>query len=145
VTKRVAATLALALCLVGCARLPLNGDPVQLLTSPPRFIPGCFTNSASGPLIVDPKYGTAIIDEIMIKVTGTRPPPIPVAWRPDFTARRIGSEVEVLNPQGNVVATTGRSYVIAGGYVSAGGSSGLDWPQLPTGVFWACDFVTSLP
>lgn len=144
-TKRVAATLALALCLIGCGWLPSDGGPVQLLTGPPGFVPGCFTNSASGPLIVDPTYGTAIIDEIMIRVTGTRPPPIPIAWRPGFTARRIGSEVEVLDPQGNAVAITGKSYTLAGGYVSAGGSSGLDWPGLPVGVFWACDFVIPQP
>jgi hypothetical protein len=146
VTKRVAASLALALCLVGCSWLAPNGDSVQLLTGPPGSSSlGCFTDAATGPLIVDPKYGTAIIDEVMIKVSGTRPPPVPVAWRPGFSARHVGSEVEVFDPQGNAVAITGRSYVLAGGYVSAGGSSGLDWPELPIGVFWACGFVAPQP
>jgi hypothetical protein len=117
-----------------------NGDPVRLLTGPPGDWGGCFTDSASGPLIVDPKYGTAIVDNDVHAVS-----PVTVAWRPGYTARRIGSEVEVLDPQGNTVASTGRSYWLAGGYVSAGGSSGLDWPQLPIGVFWACDLVTPLP
>ena len=140
----MAATLALVLLVVGCEA---SDDPIQvrLLTGPPGGFGGCFTDSASGPLVVDPKYGTAIVDEDMIRVSGTRPPPIPVAWRPGFTAWRIGSEVEVVDPQGRAVAITGRSYWVAGGYVSAGGSSGLDWPGLPTGVFWACDFVTPQP
>jgi len=119
-------------------------DSVQLLTGFPTFMgngPGCYTNSASGPLGVDPTYGTAITDEDMIAVTGTRPPPIPVMWRPGYTAHHVGSEVAVTDPHGNVVAVTGRRYRIAGGYV--GGDSSA--PQLPIRVFWACDAVTPLP
>ena len=142
VKKRVAAILAVAMLLIGCGTLR---EPVPLLAGPPGGFGGCFTNSASGPLIADPKYGTAMIDEIMVRVTGTRPPAIPVAWRAGFTARRSGAEVEVMDPQGNVVAITGRSYLIPGGYVDAGGSSGLNWPDLPVGVFWACGSVTPLP
>ena len=148
VKKRVAATLAVVLCLVGCGAF---GDPVPLLAGPPGSPSlGCFTYAISGQLIADPKYGTvmidaAVYDETVIQVTGTRPTTFPVAWRPGFVARRIGSEVEVIDPQGNVAATTGRSYLIPGGYVSAGGSSGLDWPELPVRVFWACDSVTPLP
>jgi hypothetical protein len=142
VTKRVAAALALLLCLVGCDVAPApDGEAVLILTGPPNYRydhGGCFTNSARGQLFVDPTYGTAIVDEDMIAVTGTRPPPVPVAWRPGFTARRLGTEVEVLDPNGRVVAITGRSYLIPGGYVNAGGSSGLNWPDLPVGVFWAC-------
>jgi hypothetical protein len=33
-----------------------------------------------------------------------------LAWPRGFTARRAGSEVEVLDPSGNVVLTTGRRY-----------------------------------
>jgi hypothetical protein len=140
VTKQLAATLALALCLVGCGLLAPDGDPVQLLTGPPGDWGGCFTNAAAGPLSVDPKYGTAIIDNDVRSTS-----PVTVAWRPGFTGRRIGSEVQVFDPHGNAVAITGKSYVLAGGYVSAGGSSGLDWPGLPIDVFWACDFVTPMP
>jgi hypothetical protein len=86
---------------------------------------GCYTNSAQGPLLVDPRYGTAIIDSD-VRATA----PVPVMWRVGFTGRRAGSELEVLDPHGNVVATTGRAYRIAGGY------TGED-PR----VFWACDFV----
>jgi hypothetical protein len=116
-----------------------NGDAVQLITGPPGGSLGCFLNHASGRLVVDPKYGTAIVDN---DVRGSTP--MTVAWRPGFTARHVGSEVEVLDAQGNSVAITGRSYMVPGGLVSAGGSSGLVWPELRILVFWACDSVTPL-
>ena len=120
-----------AVLAVGCGLMP-SSQSVQLLTGspPPIGSGGCFTNSASGQLVVDPKYGTAIIND---DVQATFP--VTVAWRPGFTARHFGSEVEVLDPQGNVVAVTGRSYRIAGGYV--------DWPGLSVHLFWACDFVNA--
>lgn len=122
---RVATTmLALVLCLLGCAP---SGDPVQLLTG---VVPGytenggCFTNFAVGPLLVDPTYGTAVRDE-----TGGNAV-TPVMWRPGFTGRRVGSEVMVVGPIGQLVATTGRSYQIEGGY----------WFENPN-VFVACGAV----
>jgi len=142
VWKRVAATLVLAVTLVGCE----NGyQTVPLVTGVPNSMKGtngrvaCFTNSASGPLVTDPRYGTAIIDMDTVKVMGLASPlpPVPVAWRPGFTGRRVGSEVEVLDPHGNVVAMTGRNYAIAGAGVDV-----KDMPGLPTNsAFWACDFV----
>jgi hypothetical protein len=141
VTKRLPATLALALLVLGCGRIE---GSVQVLVGFPTFLgngPGCYTNSASGPLIADPKYGTAVIDEDMIAVTGTRPPAIPVMWRPGYSAHHVGAEVAVRDLHGNVVAVTGHRYRIAGGYV--GGDSST--PHQPTGVFWACDTVTPLP
>lgn len=123
---RLAVTaLALALCMIGCA-------PVALLTGVPPGFPfdsaACYTNSAHGRLVADPRYGTAIIDTDMNPTNATA---VPVMWRPGFTARRVGSEVEVEDPAGNVVAITGRTYRIDGGYV---GEDPL--------VFWACDRVT---
>jgi hypothetical protein len=169
VMMRVAAALVLALVIVGCGSAgdpDQNGpvgspipsgpsdhpvpsgpsdhpvqrsDPVQLVTGFPTMIGdngGCFTDSAAGPLLVDPKYGTAIIDTD-VHSTG----PVPVAWRLGFTGRRVGSEIEVLDPKGNVVATTGHMYRIAGGYVSP-----VTFPNLPAnGMFWACDFVIPQP
>jgi hypothetical protein len=145
--KPAAFALALAQGLAGCGLLP-GGQPARLLTGPPGFPPnglGCFTFGVTGRLIADPTYGTEIIADSMAAVTGTTPPPIPVAWRPGFTARWIGPEVEVLDPRGNQVALTGRTYSLDGGYVSAGGSSGLTWPELPVDVFWACDRATLAP
>jgi hypothetical protein len=111
---------------LGCGSTVLPGDRVELLTdngNPPT--PGCYTNSAEGQLMVDPRYGTTIVDS---DVGATAP--VPVMWRLGFTGRRAGSEVEVLDPAGNLVATTGRRYRIAGGYTGEN-------PRL----FWACDFV----
>jgi hypothetical protein len=129
--------------LVGCSSGAPSGGAGQLLTGA-VFSGGCFTNSASGPLVADPKYGTAIIDEVMTRVTGTQASPVPVAWRPGFSARQAGSEVEVVAPDGHVVATTGKRYRIDGGYVGpyVGGSSG--WAGLAVAFFWACDRVTPL-
>jgi hypothetical protein len=126
--------------------LPPYGDPVQLLTGPPGGNGGsCFAASASGLLVVDPTYGTAIVDNNLQSMVPVSDVPVTVAWRPGFIARRSGSEVEVLDPQGNAVAITGRSYRLDGGYLQADGSSGFKWPELPTRVFWACDSVTPLP
>ena len=124
---RLAVTaLVLALCMIGCA-------PVALLTGVPPGFPSnsasaCYTNWAHGRLVVDPRYGTAIIDTDMNPANTTA---VAVMWRPGLTARRVGSEVEVVDEAGNVVAITGHTYRIDGGYV------GED-PR----VFWACDGVT---
>lgn len=146
-TKQLATiVIALALCLVGCGWLPPYGDPVQVLTGPPDGNGGgCFAAYAAGLLVVDPTYGTAIIGDGHPNMLVGGDVPVTVAWRPGFTARRSGSEVEVLNPQGNVVATTGRSYHFMGGFVAAGGSSGLKWPELRTNVLWACSDLDPVP
>jgi hypothetical protein len=58
-------------------------------------------------LNADPQYGT--------NITRTDGTAMPVMWRPGYTARNIGSEVEVLDPNGRSVAVTGRTYNIEGG------------------------------
>jgi hypothetical protein len=130
--KRIVAGLVLALVVLGCASWRL-GDPVPLLAGIPANVgdsSGCFTSAIEGQLVVDPTYGTAI-------VTSTRPEGRAIiAWRPGFSARRIGSEVAVLDTAGNMVATTGNKYRIAGG--------GVTWPEPSINVFWACDFVTQV-
>ena len=70
---------------------------------------GCYTNFATGLLVVDPTYGTAITDESMGE-TG------PVMWPTGYTGRQAGSEVEVIDREGHVVATTGRRYQIEGAW-----------------------------
>jgi hypothetical protein len=146
VTKRLATiVVALALCLVGCGAFD---KPVHLLTGDYQGMASshsCFAATGSGLLVVDPTYGTAIIANHLDDMVDLTDVPMIVAWRPGFTARRRGSEVEVLDPQGNAVAITGRNYRLWGGYADAGGSSGLNAPELRTNVFWACDFVTPLP
>ena len=133
-TRRRAATLTVALVVLGIGAFAFAfRSPVPLLTGPPHGEEnttgpiGCFTNHADGALIVHEQYGTAIIDT---QGGGLKPLATPIMWRPGFTARRSGFEVEVLDANGLVVATTGRTYSIAGGYVGEN-------PR----VFWACDFV----
>ena len=143
-TKRVFVTLVLAMVAVGCAllrdRVPLlAGDYDGMASSG-----ACFASmSVRGPLVVDPTYGTAVMDGVVIE-GATSAHVVPVAWRPGFTARRSGPEVEVLDPQGNVVAVTGRRYVIPGGYVTPGSGFPAQ-PAPPAQVFWACDSVTPVP
>ncbi len=132
------AALALALCLGGCALWP--SDPV-LLTGEPMGPNSCFASATgTGLLVIDPKYGTAIIDNGQQSAVGLGDEPLTVAWRPGLTARWIGSEVEVLDPQGNVVAVTGRSYRIDGGL-----SSGPTWPDPEGTLFLACGKVQPSP
>jgi hypothetical protein len=135
-TRLPAIVAALALCLAGCGLLP--PEPVRILTGPPGGGSGCFAADVAGLLVVDPTYGTAIVGDDLPSMVQLSDVPVTLAWRPGFTARRSGSEVEVLDPGGNVVATTGRSYRFMGGYVSPGGISGIEWPDLRTNVIWAC-------
>jgi hypothetical protein len=109
-SRIVAACAALvAVVLVGCG--PAPNPPVHLLTGPDT----CYLNQVEGLLVVDAKYGTAILEEGASR-------PMPVAWFPGFTGRQVGSEVEVLDPGGHVAATTGQRTKLQGGY---GGVNGV--------------------
>jgi hypothetical protein len=130
----LAALLAAAVFGCGSSPGPSLGEPIHLVTGSPIGGRGCFTFAAQGMLVVDQTYGVAI-------VVANGPGPSTraiVAWRPGFTGRRVGPEVAVVNPDGQVVATTGRSYRIAGGYVDNMSTPGL---PVATSAFWACDFV----
>jgi len=144
VTKQLATIVsALALSLVGCGLLPSHGDPVELVTGDPLH-GGCYTAQVAGLLVVDPTYGTAIVATNHGSMVQLSDMPATLAWPPGFTARRSGSEVEVLGPQGNTVAITGRSYQFWGGYTSAGHEF-PNWPKLPTQLIWACGDTQLLP
>ena len=121
---RAALAMALAAAIVGCG---FTGESVPLLNGTvPGYTDtgGCFTNFAVGLLVVDPDYGTAVVDET---ASNTR---TPVMWRPGYVGKRVGSEVEVHDQNGVPIATTGRRYQIAGGY----------WGESPR-AFVACGFV----
>jgi hypothetical protein len=110
--RRPITTFALALLVAGCGAsragvtdTPAAG-PIELLTG----VTGCYAGGESssgitGALVPDPNAGTAI--------NGT-----PIMWPVHFTARRAGSEVEVLDEHGKVLATTGRTYHLSRGPVS---------------------------
>ena len=137
-TKRRAATLALALLALSC-----GSANVPLLTVTSRGN-SCLLAQVSGLLVVDPTYGTAIVANDQPRQLELSDVPVTLAWSAGFTARRLGSEVEVLDPQGNVVATTGRNYQFSGGYVSAGDAFvppwETAWPEPTKSVIWvSCD------
>jgi hypothetical protein len=59
---------------------------------------------------------------------------VQVRWWPKYTARRVGNEAEILDPDGKVVATTGRRYRLD-----------LAFPMTEDGAFVVCaDKVTPL-
>jgi hypothetical protein len=107
--RRLITTLALALCMLGCAQ---SAEPVQLLTG----VDGCWAGAESssgitGVLVADPTSGTSINGE-------------PIMWPVGFTARRLpGGEVDVLDAEGKVLATTGRTYHLSIGAVSGKAAS----------------------
>jgi hypothetical protein len=125
----IASNLVVAALLVGCGLLP--STPVHLVTGSPTTN-GCFAASTTGLLVADATYGTAIVD--MVGMIGPPPGggPLALAWRAGFTGRQVGSEVEVLDPDGHVVATTGHRYRFEGGYAQIGG----------TQAFWSCGDVS---
>jgi len=99
--RRVIATLALALLVLGCSAP--KGDPVELLTASS----GCYLggeHAVEDELLADPEYGTRFHGR-------------PVTWPLGFTGvRLVGGQVVVLNKGGYVVAKTGNKYGIAFAY-----------------------------
>ncbi len=80
---------------------------------------GCAAALIEGELVEDLDTGVAILDG------GS---PRPVVWPTGYSARRAGSEVQVLDASGGVVATTGEVVSMGGGAIDGGG---VRW--------WACD------
>jgi len=98
---------------------PIDG-PVELLTA--RL--GCYAGGEGGPtalLVADPKYGTSFSGR-------------PVIWPAGYTARRVGTEVIVLDGDGKVKATTGRTYHISQAMVIDAGYGPYKDDALPAAV-----------
>jgi hypothetical protein len=96
--RSVAALLALAVCLLGCAtkaaeRVPLNIDDTQSAGA-------CWLLHVVVDVVADPTTGAPTV-----KGTGE-----PLKWPTGYTARRAGTEVEVRDAMGSVVMTTGGRY-----------------------------------
>jgi hypothetical protein len=108
--RRATTTLALALCLLGC------GEPIELMTGVDHSCWAGGGPTVQGPLLSDPEYGTAIKQELSRGRPSDRSI-VPVMWPTGFTGRHVGLEVEVLDPAGNVVAVTGRRYLLVPGPV----------------------------
>jgi hypothetical protein len=101
---RFVAVLAAAL-LGGCAAT-LPGDPVAILTDSgySSDTMSCWLpiNMDSEVLVADPKTGTAL--------EGANGEHLAAKWPPGYTGRRVGSEVNVYDAHGMLVATTGQRY-----------------------------------
>jgi hypothetical protein len=101
------ATVGSALLLAGCSVPAARGAQVPLLTAE---APGytSFVNIVID-VVADPETGTPIIE-----ANG-----VPMRWPTGHTAWRVGSETEVLDPDGNRVLVTGQRYRFYPGYSPA--------------------------
>jgi hypothetical protein len=108
-----------------------SGEPVGLLTDPDSAVQGgCFLNFIEGELVTDPETGTAIIGRNL----GSTDERIPVMWPAGWTGRRTWfSNVEVLNPRGEVVVRTGTRVHLMGGF-----------PGIRPDAWLACDMAYPL-
>ena len=90
-----------------------SGAPVVLLTDAGSSMQGgCFLNFIEGELVTDPVAGTAIVGPNGGSTDGR----YPVMWPAGWTGRRTWfSNVEVLNPRGEVVVRTGTRVHLMGG------------------------------
>ena len=98
--RHIAVGLGLVLSLLGCSAsvLPPRGAQVPLLTDD---VPGpaTFVNVVID-VVADQETGTPIIE-----MHG-----VPMRWPTGYSAWRVGSETEVLDPAGNRVVVTGLRY-----------------------------------
>lgn len=135
---RLAAALVAALLgfvLVFLVLTRFLGGSVPLLTGEGHAGGGCYLNFFVDELVVDPVNGTAVIESYTVE--GQRiSRVVPIMWPSGYTARRSGSEVEVLATNGQVVARTGATYRIQGGYegdywLTCGMTPMLNWTPNP--------------
>jgi hypothetical protein len=99
--------LVLAFMAAGCgAPVALQGAPVALHTVGPDES-SCYLSAIEGELVTDPAYGTSIVEAFSST---------PVLWPDGYAGRQSGTEVEILDRSGSVVARTGVRYHLGGGY-----------------------------
>jgi hypothetical protein len=107
------AAVAFALVFLVLTRFP--GGPAPLLTGEGYGGGGCYLNFLVDELVADPVNGTAVIESYTVDGQAvTRV--LPIMWPTGYSGRRSGSEVEVVATNGEVVARTGATYRIQGGY-----------------------------
>jgi hypothetical protein len=117
--KRLGVAMLVAVSLFGCSSKPSDvphpapsGDPVQLVVGAMPFdADECTPGTIVARLVADGHDGTSL--DVFANYT-TSTTSMPVMWPPGFTGRRVGSEVVVVDPDGNAVATTGQSYLLSG-------------------------------
>jgi hypothetical protein len=101
--RNLAAIVLLALCLVGCEAPIARGEqlPLPIDQSTTGFGGGGVLMHVVIDVVPDPRTSTPVI----ATEAG------PMKWPRGFTAWRIGSEVEVLDPNGKRVLITGHRYL----------------------------------
>lgn len=128
---RLSVAVAAVLLVGGCGLRP----DAPLLTWDRN---GCFTAHVVGPLVFDAEYGTRVTAGTMADGSASRPI---VVWPPGFRAVRSGpGVVDVLSPSGDVVATTGQTYSLEGGYVT-GEELHIPGFDRVASVYWVCGEV----
>jgi hypothetical protein len=101
--RTITAALALALCLLGCS---IFQQPVKLLTYDAFeavAMWACCELHIQGTLLPDPDVGTVLRSEQDGRLHT-------IIWPAGYTGLLVGSEVEVLNEKGDLVARTGGTY-----------------------------------
>lgn len=102
--------LALAFTVSACGGSSVTiYSPVTIKTHDPTSGEGCYLMGVAGDLVTDPTAGTAIIWDL----SGRREL---ITWPNGWTARSSGSEVEVLNTNGEVAYRTGTRVDLMGGF-----------------------------
>jgi hypothetical protein len=102
---------ALVAFVFGHDRIDLAHAIVLGATDGPAIV-RCYTSGTVGDLVTDSAAGVAIVEK-----SGTR---LIVMWPSGYMGRRSGSEIEVLNRQGQAIARTGTHVYIDGGYSQGG-------------------------
>jgi hypothetical protein len=107
----VLVAIALFAFVLGHDRVDLAHGTVSGGSDDPGIV-RCYTSGTVGDLVTDPAAGVAIVEK-----TGAR---YMVMWPSGYMGQRAGSEVEVLNREGRVIARTGTHVSIDGGYSQGG-------------------------
>ena len=124
--RRIAA-LGLALLLAGCRAAPgaTRGEMVPLLFTDRGS--NCVGSYEVMDIVADPNVGTV-----------TRQGGWPLKWPRGFTGWRFGSEVQVLDPSGDVVLTTGERYEL---FLNASVENGFSFPIPMTDLEWTAGCI----
>jgi hypothetical protein len=117
--RLLARALTLTISLAACG----GASPVTLRYITPGGPDNCYLPAFDGELVSDPTAVTVFINQYGQRWS--------VLWPAGWTGRSSGSEVEVLDPRGAVVARTGTSFYPSGGLDADGNWEMCDLVDLP--------------
>jgi hypothetical protein len=116
-----AAPLLAAFLLAGCAAAPTPAPSIFIRFESDIGGVCVATTTLAGMLVNDPDVGLAMKDD------GGNVTPVIWSFTRGYSPRQAGTQVEILDGSGRVVATTGRKYTFLGQYWLGG-----------TNKFWVC-------